>query len=233
VSAAPSATNTLYRGLASGAMNVVAPLSAVLTAVLPAIVELAGGDRLGLAGWAGLVLAVPTIRLVPLSPNPDSNHPAQARGTSPVQYGVGCGLLAGCGFGLLFVGLDKADTTSGAWPLLSDQIVAVLLVVTATTYLRRHSPSMTRQSTPWSGALVWGLASGLGGAGGNIFFFAATAAGSLTIVAGLSALYRATTIPPRRHHAPRENGPNSTHRADHLCHWHRTHHEHVIQLATA
>ena len=66
----------LYRGLASGAMNVVAPLSAVLTAALPAIVGLAGGDRLGLAGWAGLVIAIPAIGLVSLSPTPPSSeHP--------------------------------------------------------------------------------------------------------------------------------------------------------------
>jgi drug/metabolite transporter (DMT)-like permease len=184
----------LYRGLASGAMNVVAPLSAVLTAVLPAIVGLAGGDRLSLPGWAGLVLAVPAIGLVSLAPTPSSNHPAQARTSGRVRFGVGWGLLAGCGFGLLFVGLDKAGTTSGAWPLLSGQIVAVLLVGTITTYLRRRSPSSTRRSTPWSGALVWGVASGLGGAGGNIFFFAATGAGSLTVVAVLSALYPAITV---------------------------------------
>jgi drug/metabolite transporter (DMT)-like permease len=185
----------LYRGLASSAMNVVAPLSAVLTAVLPAIVGLAGGDRLSLAGWAGLVIAAPAIGLVSLSPaQPSSDHPVQAGARSTVRVGVGWGLLAGCGFGLLFVGLDKAGTTSGAWPLLSDQIVAILLVGTVTTYLRRRARSSPRPSTPWSSALVWGLASGLGGAGGNVFFFAATGTGSLTVVAVLSALYPAITV---------------------------------------
>ena len=185
----------LYRGLASGAMNVVAPLSAVLTAVLPAIVGLAGGDRLGLAGWAGLVLAVPAIALVSLSPGQSSSdRPTQARTASPVRLGVGWGLLAGCGFGVLFVALDKAGTAFGAWPLVPGQIVAVLLVGSVTTYLRRRSRPRTRQSTPWSRALVWGVASGFGGAGGNIFFFAATGAGTLTIVAVVSALYPAITV---------------------------------------
>lgn len=183
----------LYRGLASGAMNVVAPLSAVLTAVLPAIVGFAGGDRLSLAGWAGLVIAIPAIGLVSLSPaQPSPDHSGRAR--SSVRSGVGWGLLAGCGFGLLFVGLDKAGTTSGAWPLLSDQIVAIVLVSTVTTYLRRRARADARQSTPWPRALIWGLASGLGGAGGNIFFFAATGTGSLTVVAVLSALYPAITV---------------------------------------
>jgi uncharacterized membrane protein len=90
----------LYRGLASGAMNVVAPLSAVLTVVLPAIVGLAGGDRLSLAGWAGLIIAVPAIGLVSLSPTQSSSDDhAQTHIRSTVQSGVGWGLLAGCGFG--------------------------------------------------------------------------------------------------------------------------------------
>jgi drug/metabolite transporter (DMT)-like permease len=77
---------------------------------------------------------------------------------------------------------------------LSDQIVAILLVGSITTYLRRRARSSSRQSTPWSAALIWGLASGLGGAGGNIFFFAATGTGALTVVAVLSALYPAITV---------------------------------------
>jgi drug/metabolite transporter (DMT)-like permease len=182
----------LYRGLSTGAMNVVAPLSAVLTAALPAVVGLAGGDRLSLAGWAGLIIAVPAIVLVSLS----STSPTadQTEGRRPIRLGVGWGLLAGCGFGLLFVGLDKAGTTSGAWPLLADQIIAILLVAAVTTQLRRRARSKSRLGPPWSVAVPWGLASGLGGAGGNIFFFAATGKGSLTIVAVLSALYPATTV---------------------------------------
>ena len=194
----------LYRGLASGAMNVVAPLSAVLTAVLPAIVGLVGGDRLGLTGWAGLVIAVPAIALVSLSPARAPSHPAGARSQakparsraqaeSPVGDGVGWGLLAGCGFGLLFVGLDKAGTGFGAWPLLSDQVVAVFLVGAVHTCVRRHAPSTARR-TAWSRALPWGLASGLSGAAGNILFFVATGTGPLTVVAVLSALYPAVTV---------------------------------------
>ena len=224
----------LYRGLATGAMNVVAPLSAVLTAVLPAIVGLAGGDRLGLAGWAGLVIAIPAIGLVSLSPTqPSSEHPTptEARARSPVRSGVGWGLLAGCGFGLLFVGLDKAGTSSGAWPLLSDQIVAVLLVGAVTTYLRRRARSRTRPSTPWAVAMVWGLASGLGGAGGNICFFAATGAGSLTVVAVLSALYPAVTVLLAAIVLHEKTGSDPTHRTGHLGGRGRAHLEHMTRAA--
>jgi uncharacterized membrane protein len=190
----------LYRGLAGGAMNVVAPLSAVLTATLPAIVGFAGGDQLDLAGAAGLVIALPAIALVSLSPGQTLPRPAgsrfassQPRANSPLRDGVGWGLLAGCGFGLLFVGLDKAGTKSGAWPLLFDQVVAVSLVGAVNIYTRSQTVSTNRR-IPWSQALPWGFASGLSGAAGNIFFFVAAGSGPLTVVAVLSALYPAVTV---------------------------------------
>ncbi|HEY0226745.1 MAG TPA: hypothetical protein VGC05_10195, partial [Mycobacterium sp.] len=143
----------LYRGLASGAMNVVAPLSAVFTAVLPAAVGIAAGERLPLTGWAGLGAALPAIALVSLSPTQTPSDPAGDESTGPqtarvrrrtenlVRDGVGWGLLAGCGFGLLFVSLDKAGTGSGAWPLLLDQIVAVILVGLVHTYTHSAAPT--------------------------------------------------------------------------------------------
>ena len=186
----------LYRGLASGSMNVVAPLSAVLTAALPALVGLAGGDRLRLTGWAGLLIAAPAIALISRSPANEPattpQSPGTARHAPTVRLGVGWGLLAGCGFGLLFVGLDKAGTSSGAWPLLLDQIVAVILVGAIHGVLGRRTTTI--HQAPWSQALPWGLTSGVCGAAGNIFFFLATANGPLTVVAVLSALYPAITV---------------------------------------
>lgn len=176
---------SLYRGLASGAMNLVAPVSAVVTAALPALVGLLGGDRLSAAGWAGLAVALPAVALV--SAGPSSGAP---RDLGP---GLRCGLAAGVGFGLLFVALDRAGTAAGAWPLLPGQAVAVAVVaaLSARPYLRAR-----RSDRPpsWRSALACGVPSGLGGAGGNLLFFAATAGGQLTVVAVLTALYPAVTV---------------------------------------
>ena len=38
-------------------------------------------------------------------------------------------LVAGLAFALLFIGLDRAGTRSGAWPLVSSQVVGVALLV--------------------------------------------------------------------------------------------------------
>ncbi|MDQ6857118.1 MAG: EamA family transporter, partial [Candidatus Dormibacteraeota bacterium] len=54
----------LYRGLAMGPMSVVAPLTAVLSAVVPVVVGVAGGERPGIVAVIGVVLAVPAMALI-------------------------------------------------------------------------------------------------------------------------------------------------------------------------
>ena len=54
----------LYRGLASGRMSVVAPLSAVAAALLPAVVGFISGERPTVVTWLGVACAFPAIWLV-------------------------------------------------------------------------------------------------------------------------------------------------------------------------
>jgi uncharacterized membrane protein len=113
-------TLALYRGLAVGRMSVVAPLSGVIAAALPAVVGLATGDTVSGPRMAGLALALPGIAMVSLqrSEPPDG-----------AESGVWEGLVAGLGFAVLFVGLARAGTASGAWPLVPTQSIAVLTVI--------------------------------------------------------------------------------------------------------
>lgn len=102
--------------------------------------------------------------------------------------GVAFGVLAGAGFGLLFVALDRAGTRSGAWPLVAGQFVSVVLLAPlAVRGLRqpRRSPRIAAVLTVATGVLS-GLA--------NLLFLAATGHGELAIVAVLSALYPAFTV---------------------------------------
>jgi drug/metabolite transporter (DMT)-like permease len=174
----------LLRGLAVGRMSIVAPLSAVITAALPALVGLLSGDRLAWFGWAGIVLALPAVALASSSTGPG----AGSRWTD-VSYGLGAGL----GFGILFVALDRAGDDAGGWPLLPGQVVALLIVLATAVrpVLRLH-----RARAPWKLAAVarWGGAAGLLGAGGNLGFLLATGSGQLTIAAVLASLYPAVTV---------------------------------------
>src|SRR3954454_14031592 len=86
-------TLALYRGLTVGRMSVVAPLSAVLTAALPAVVGISLGDSLSPVRIAGLALALPAIALV----SRQTADPAGGRGLGVIE-----GLVAGAGFASLF-----------------------------------------------------------------------------------------------------------------------------------
>ncbi|MDN5769833.1 MAG: EamA family transporter, partial [Microlunatus sp.] len=120
----------LYHGLSVARMSVVAPVSAVLTAVLPVGVGLLLGERLSAAASAGIVVAVIAIALVSrgqADPAP-GDRDLGLRGNAGAGVALGWGSVAGAGFALLFVALDQAGTGSGAWPLLPGQLVSLLLV---------------------------------------------------------------------------------------------------------
>ncbi|HWD01357.1 MAG TPA: DMT family transporter [Amycolatopsis sp.] len=171
-------TFALYRGLATARMSVVAPVSAVLAAAVPALVGLATGDRLSWLGWAGIVLVLPAIALV-------SRHvDGEAVGR---RSGVVEGVVAGAGFALLFIGLDRAGTGAGSWPLVAGQAVGAVLLVAAAFWLRPRRGSLRRAFLP-------ATAGGVLGGAANLLFVAATGAGQLAVVAVVTSLYPAITI---------------------------------------
>jgi drug/metabolite transporter (DMT)-like permease len=171
-------TFSLYHGLGVGRMSVVATLSAVLTAVIPVLTGVALGNRLGLAAIAGIVIAVPSIALV------SWHGSAGESGASGARYG----LVAGVGFSLLFIALDRAGTRGGAWPLLPGQAVSLVLLLPFALRDLRAAPRPSARTLEL--LLIGGVLSGTG----NLLFLAATGHGALAVVAVLTALYPAVTV---------------------------------------
>ena len=171
-------TLALYRGLTVGRMSVVAPLSAVLAAALPAIVGISTGDSLSPLRFCGLALALPAIVLV-------SRQVGQR--DESVRSGIPEGLVAGACFALLFIGLARAGTDAGAWPLVPAQALAVLTVVGA-------GLSFGNPHGSWRGAWLPAVITGVLGGSANLAFLASTGAGELSVVAVLTSLYPAFTI---------------------------------------
>ncbi|MGH7609988.1 MAG: EamA family transporter [Candidatus Dormibacteria bacterium] len=168
---------SLYRGLARGRMAVVAPLAGILTALLPAAVGLALGNRPGLVALLGIALGVPAVALV-----------SWQRGTGfSLRSGVLEGVMAGACFALLFIALDRAGTRSGTWPLVPGQALAVLLIAVAALRSRR-------QGIAWSRLAPLALAAGALGGSGNVLFLSATGRGQLAVVAVITSLYPAVTV---------------------------------------
>jgi len=181
-------TLMLYRGLGSGRMGVVAPLSALGAAALPVVIGVLLGDRPSTAAWAGVALALPAIWLVSTSSHPDDDEVAGGR--PRLAEGVLDGLGAGVGFALLLTGLGLAGDGSGLWPVLAGEVCAVVILgVVLVGVLRRLGP------TRWSprdgaGAASVGVLGGLAA----ILYFLATHSGLLSIVAVLTSLYPAVTV---------------------------------------
>jgi drug/metabolite transporter (DMT)-like permease len=181
-------TFALYRGLGGGEMSVVATLSGLLTAVIPVIVGLATGDSLTALAALGIVAAIPAIGLVSRS-----GGDGGASGSGAIW-----GILAGLGFGLLFVGYDRAGPNSGAWPLVVAEGVATLLTIgPALLALRRGE----REGAPVEDAAAADrrslgllLAAGLLAGAANLSFIIANHHGELAVVAVLTALYPGFTV---------------------------------------
>jgi uncharacterized membrane protein len=170
-------TVALYRGLAVARMSVVAALSAVFAAVIPATVGIALGDQLSVPEASGLVLAIPAIALVSLSAGSEGGR----------RPGIREGLIAGAAFGFFFVALDRAGTSSGAWPLLPGEAVTLAIAIPLGLW-------MSRADRHRRAAIPYGAAAGILGALATAAFFFATGKGDLSLVAVLTALYPAVTI---------------------------------------
>jgi len=170
----------LYRGLAAGAMAVVGTISGVLAAVVPVLVGLALGNHLTTGEAIGIGIAVPAIVLVSWQTEPESRAGA--------RRGAVYGALAGLGFALLFVALDRAGTRSGAWPVVPGQTVGLLVV--SPVALR----GLRRAARPRPGDVGLVLAAGVLAAAAALMFLAASGRGELSIVAVIASLYPAFTV---------------------------------------
>jgi drug/metabolite transporter (DMT)-like permease len=172
-------TAFLYRGFAKGRMGVVAPVSAVGAALLPAAIAVLTGERPSTLVWVGIVAALPGIWLVSREPAADA---AGGRAAGFLD-----GILAGAGFGVLFAALGQVPDGSGYWPVMAAQVVSLASVVVAALLL--GGDPRPRQAESW-----WGLAAGLLATLAVVGFLLATHEGLLSVAAVLTSLYPAFTV---------------------------------------
>lgn len=170
----------LYRGFARGRMGVVAPVSAVGAALLPAVLAIVTGERPAVLVWVGMLVALPGIWLV-------SREPAPADAAASSAEGLLDGVLAGLGFGLLFAALGQVPEQAGFGPVLGTQIVSMLAVLLAAKLLGGHP--MPRRGADW-----WGLGAGLLATLAVVGFMLARQQGLLSVAAVLTSLYPAATV---------------------------------------
>jgi drug/metabolite transporter (DMT)-like permease len=168
-----------YRGLALGAMGIVAPISAA-SPVVPLTVDAAHGIVPSALQWVGIALVLSGIVVL-------SREPAGTERSRRVAGGAGLALLAALAFGLFVVGLDAGADESAPWAVVAARSVSISLCVcvalATTTTLR----------VP--GALVpIVVAVGVFDTGANVLVAFATTLGAAGVVGVLSALYPVATI---------------------------------------
>src|SRR5260370_24233022 len=95
-----------YSALSNGKMGIVAPVSAVLTAMLPVLFSAFTAGLPTLLQLGGFVLALLAIGLIS---RPEPTHGA------PV--GIRLALLAGCGFGCFFILITRVHPATTFWSL--------------------------------------------------------------------------------------------------------------------
>jgi len=168
-----------YHAMSHGSMTVVAPITAVTSAVLPVGFGLVRGDRPAVIAYVGMVLALAAIALV--SGAVGIRHIETKRST------IVFAIIGGVGFAWIFIALGETTSASGIWPLVAARVVSVTLIGTVAF--------VTRTAVRGNGG-VWRLAvfAGLLDMSANFLYLLAVRRGLLSIVVVVVALYPVSTV---------------------------------------
>jgi drug/metabolite transporter (DMT)-like permease len=168
----------LYRGLAVGAMGIVAPISAA-SPLVGLTADAVQGTYPAAPQWVGIALVLAGIATL--------SREEPASGGTRLASGVGLALVAALGFGLFVVGLDAGSDESAAWAVVAARATSVSIAVAAALVL---STSLRPTRGAWP--LLVGI--GIGDTLANVLVAVASTRGSIGIVAVLSALYPIVTV---------------------------------------
>ena len=167
-----------YRGMAAGAISVVAPLAA-LSASIPVIWGVAvSGDQVHGLQAIGFVAAVGGSVAASLERRPERTQLAS---------GVGWAVLALLAFGAYYIPMHAASTQDWLWPAFLFRCTSVTLVYSA-VLLRGIRPTGLRGH--WRALIAIGFLD----TGGNALFAAASSHGLLSVVSVLASLYPVVTV---------------------------------------
>jgi drug/metabolite transporter (DMT)-like permease len=182
-----------YRGLAAGPMSVVAPVSGLVSTVLPVAVALAEGERPGTGVYAGALLCLAAVVLTSCAGDdtPTRTLPAAPRHRLPgAARALGYGITSGISFGLFFLLIRNAGQSGELWPVAAARIGELAVVLVTAAVLRRSLRPRGAQGRLRLAA----AAAGAIDVTANICYVAATRTGKFGLAVVLAALYPAVTV---------------------------------------
>lgn len=166
-----------YRGMAVGAISIVAPIAGI-SAIVPVTVGIASGDRPSLWQLLGIAAALVGVFLASREPGKKGSR---------LAAGVGLALLAAIGFGGYFPPMHAAGDADFWWASFFFRITSTSVIVAA-VLVRRPTLAIAPVQVPLL-ALI-----GTGDMLGNLLFAAASSRGLVSITSVLASLYPIVTI---------------------------------------
>lgn len=171
----------LYKAMAEGQMSVAAPVSALLAASLPVMVESFLRGLPGLPTQIGFALALAAVWLI--AAGEEGQLLRQLRNWRELRLP----LFSGIGFGLYFVLINQAGQEGTLWPLVISRTGGVLILL-AYVGLTRAPLKLERP--------VWPLAAlnATLDVTANGFYVLASQVGRMDVAAVISSLYPGLTV---------------------------------------
>jgi drug/metabolite transporter (DMT)-like permease len=167
-----------YRGIAVGAISIVAPIAGI-SAVVPVVVGIASGESPSALQLAGIGCALAGVYLA-------AREPGRA-GEKKLAAGVGLAILAAIGFGGYFPFMHAAGNADYWWASLIFRMASTSVILVAV--------AVQRPSVRVPGRLLPVLALiGFGDMFGNLLYAAASTTGLVSVTSVLASLYPIVTV---------------------------------------
>jgi drug/metabolite transporter (DMT)-like permease len=183
-----------YLGLAAGPMSVVAPVSGLVSTVLPVAVALAEGERPRAGVYAGALLCLAAIVL---ASSAGDGKPARSRAVQAPRRrlhgagrALGYGIASGVSFGLFFLLIRNAGQSGELWPVAAGRIGELAVVLITAAVLRRSLLPRGAEGRLLLAAACAGAIDVIA----NICYVSATRTGMFGLAVVLASLYPGVTV---------------------------------------
>jgi len=167
-----------YRGIAVGAISIVAPIAGV-SAVIPVIAGIVSGESPSAWQLAGIAFALIGVYLAAREPG--------SAGERRLAAGVGLAVLAAIGFGGYFPFMHAAGNADFWWASFIFRMASTSVVLAVVAVQRPHV-GVPLRILPWL-ALI-----GFGDMFGNLLYAAASTSGLVSVTSVLASLYPIVTV---------------------------------------
>jgi drug/metabolite transporter (DMT)-like permease len=180
----------LYLGLSRGSMGLVAPLTALIAAAVPALLGLLRGESASPLLIAGMLVALAAVVLISMPDRTSAGTPSSQRLGDPSDWLLI--VIAGLGFASFYLGVDRAHSEGGGvwWSLMAVRVAALGAALAGTAILVAAGRAPPLHA---AGTLTLATLSALGDSGGNLLYILARAETTLSVAVVLASLYPVST----------------------------------------